>query len=302
MLPDAVLDAIDQIRLDRLRGAAALAQQAAEALLAAVPAFAGVAPEAERDVVIELARRLVHAQPSMAPLVNLASALLWRSESAGLQRAITETCREFLAGLEASAAAVRRHGAALIEDGACVITHSFSQTVLEALLAAREEGKRFAVVCTESRPQGEGVMLARRLGASGIEARLIVDAAIYARMPAASLALVGADSVGTHGLTNKIGTGLLALAARAFRKPCYALCGGEKFLPAGFPPPPEPPRSPLEIVAEPPANVTVENFYFETMPFDLFTGMVTEAGLVKPAELVPLLESRPVHPALVPLL
>lgn len=298
MLPDAVLGAIDRIRLDRLSGAAALARQAAGALLAAGPALAGVPPGAARDTLIELARRLVRAQPAMAPLVNLASAVLWRSEFAEPRTAIEQTCREFLDGLEASAAAIRRRGAALIEDASCVITHSYSQTVLEALVGAREAGKRVTAICTESRPQCEGVMLAGRLAEAGIVTHLVIDAAVYAKMPAATLALTGADSVSGRGLVNKTGTSLLALAARAHNKPCYALCGTEKFLPAGYTPPPEPLKSPGEVVAKAPAGVTVENFYFEMSPLDLFTGLVTEAGLLTPSEVVSLLQARQVHPAL----
>lgn len=298
MLPEAALGAIDRIRLDRVSGAAALARQAAEALLSAGPALSGVSPERGREILIQLARRLVEAQPAMAPLVNLASTVLWRSESAGPCLAIEEACREFLAGLEASAEAIRRHGAALLEDGACVITHSFSQTVFEALVAAHVAGKRIAVICTESRPQCEGVTLARRLAEAGIETRLVIDAAIYAKMAAATLALTGADSVSDRGVINKAGTSLLAVAARAHAKPCYVLCGTEKLLPAGYTPPPEPPKSPLEIVAEAPAGVTVENFYFESTPLDLFTGLVSESGLLTPAEVVSLLGWRKAHPAL----
>lgn len=298
MLPEAALDAIDRIRLDRLSGAAALARQAAGALLSAGPALAGVSPERGRGILILLARRLVEAQPAMAPLVNLASAVLWRSESAGPRTAIEEACREFLAALKVSAEAIRRHGAALVEDGACVITHSYSQAVFEALVAAREAGKRITVICTESRPQCEGVTLAHRLAEAGIVTCLVIDAAIYAKMAAATLALTGADSVSGRGVVNKTGTSLLALAARTHAKPCYVLCGTEKLLPAGYTPPPEPPKPPFEVVTEAPAGVAVENFYFEATPLDLFTGLVTEAGLLTPSEVVSLLQARRVHPAL----
>ncbi len=306
MLPEAVQAGIERIRLDRLSGAAALARQAAETLISAAPALGGLPLPAARQMLLELVRRLVAAQPAMAPLVNLANAVLWRSEQAGegsgLGRAIEQAGEEFLRGLEVSREAVRRHGSVLIEDGTCVMTHSSSRTVLEALLAAREAGKRITVICTESRPQGEGVVLARRLAEAGVAVHLIVDAAIYARMPAATVALTGADAVSERGLVNKAGTSLLALAARARARPCHALFGGEKVLPKGYLPPPEPPKSPLEVLAEPPENVTVENFYFEEAPLDLFTGFVTEAGLLTKAELLALVEARRAHPALVELL
>ena len=300
-LPEPVATAIERIRLDHVSGAVSLARQAAETLLLAAPALARQPMGPARATLAEIVGQLVLAQPAMAPLVNLANGVLWHTEkaadSSGLPAAIEEACQGFLALLEASRAGIGRHAEALIPDGACLATHSYSQTVLDALLAARAGGKRLTVICTESRPLLEGGLLARRLGEAGIPVRLIVDAAVYSVLPSATLALVGADSMSSRGLVNKTGTSLLALAAREHAKPFYALCGPEKFLPAGYAPPPESAKPTSEVAAEEVANVTVENFYFETTPLELLTGVVTGDGLLTPGQLLPRL-AHEAHPAL----
>jgi len=228
----------------------------------------------------------------MAPLVNLADALLGRSDE------VEQAARDFLARLDAARKNVTRYGAALIAHGASVLTHSASQAVLDALLAARAEGKRFLVYVTESRPQCEGVSLARRLGEAGIPVRLIIDAAVFARTADCTLTLTGADAIFAAGVVNKTGTALVALAARARGKPFYVLCGSEKFLPGGYPLPPEPPKAAEEILVEAPPNVAVENYYFETTPLELVTGVVSEDGILAPEQLLSRLAARQVHPAL----
>lgn len=291
-LPEALARAIIDIRSDRTSGAAALARRAAQAVLEAAPELDRLAPEERFLTLIDIARRLVCAQPAMAPLVNLADALLRRPDAIG------EAARDFLARLEAARENVARHGAALIPDGASLLTHSSSQAVLDALLAAHASGKRFLVHATESRPQREGVWLARCLGEAGVPVRLIIDAAVFARLPNCSLALTGADAISSAGVVNKTGTALLALGARALGKPFYVLCGTEKFLPAGYRLPPEPAKPAEEILPEALPNVTAENFYFETTPLGLVSGVITEEGLLAPEQLRARLEARRIHPAL----
>lgn len=291
-LPEELAVAIDHVRHDRTSGAAALARRAADAVLRAAPELARLAPEQRFPILIEIARRLVLAQPAMAPLVNLADVLLRRAD------VIEDAARDFLTRLDTALDKVARHGAALIADGASILTHSSSQAVLDALLVARAGGKRLCVYATESRPQGEGVCLARRLAEAGIDVRLIVDAAVYARLAGCCLALTGADSISAAGVVNKTGTSLVALAARARGKPFYVLCGSEKFLPAGYRPPPEPAKPAAEILPEALPNVAVENFYFETTPLELVSGVVTEEGLLDPEQIRGRLGTRTLHPAL----
>jgi len=263
-LPPTVERRIAAIRDDRMRGAAELAEVAAEALLLTID----LAPEALADA----ARLVMAAQPVMAPLVNLARA----ATSASDPRAVIQT---FVARLRESASRIAVHAAPLIPEGGAVLTHSSSAAVFETLRLAWSQGKRFRAFATESRPLCEGTALARRLGREGVPAILIVDAAFTSVLPETALVLVGADSVSSRGLVNKTGTAAIALAASALHVPMYALCGSQKFLPEGYELPPEPLKDPREILNEPAENVSVRNYYFDLTPLDRLTGLVTEAGI-----------------------
>lgn len=264
MLPEAVRDRIAAIRNDRTSGAAELTAQAAEALLFAAEIAPGSLEAAARSVAA--------AQPAMASLANLARFVMAADDPQA-------AAGEFVRRMKEAAPRVAEHAARLIRDGAGVLTHSYSSAVLGAFRAAHAAGTRFRAICTESRPLCEGAALAARLAGEGIESTLIVDAAAASLLRETSLVLVGADAVSQHGVVNKTGTALIAIAAAALGVPVYALCGPEKFLPPEYDLPPEPAKDPREILAEPPPNLTVVNYYFELTPLEYFAGLVTEDGI-----------------------
>jgi translation initiation factor 2B subunit (eIF-2B alpha/beta/delta family) len=266
-VPEDIRRRIEAIAFDRLSGARELAGRAA----ATLALTARVQPE---DVP-QVAQALIEAQPAMAPMVNLARRAMAASD-------VEAACREFLEEIDRAAARVAALAAGLIRDAMTVLTHSSSATVFGAFRTAREAGRGFAVIATESRPQREGVGMAERVGALGIPVTLIVDAAVYRFLPRAQMAFVGADSVSPRGLVNKTGTSLVALAASKLGVPVYALCGSEKFLPEFYEPPPEQARDRGEILECELPNTTAENYYFDTTPLDYLTGIVTEDGVLRP--------------------
>ena len=143
--------------------------------------------------------------------------------------AARRAAEQFLSDLRAHAAAAVPQGAA--RPGAARSHHSASSLVAEALQQAHAAGGVRQVTCTGSRPAGEGVTLARRLGEAGLPVRLVIDAAAASLLPECDLVLLGADTVCAEGLVHKIGTLGLALAAQNFGVPVYALATDEA--PAG---------------------------------------------------------------------
>jgi translation initiation factor 2B subunit (eIF-2B alpha/beta/delta family) len=132
------------------------------------------------------------------------------------------------------------------------------------------------------------VATARALAAAGWQITLIADAAVGFFMPHARLALVGADSVRADGsVVNKVGTYPAALAARAAGVPVYAVCETLKIAAANFPLHFEE-MAPGELLPQPIPGVTPRNPYFERTPAALLAGIVTERGLLTPAEVAPL--------------
>lgn len=262
-------DWIEQVRRDNRSGAAELARRAAVEL-------ARWAGGRSPDEIAAAARELVRAQPRMAPILHLAGAVLANP------RQVASACEAFAERLARASEAVARHAAALLSQEDVVATHSRSSTVLATLRNAFAQGKRFTVLLTESRPLAEGVTLARELAAAGIPVRLFTDAAVGWIVSEARIVLVGADAVTREGVINKVGTWPLVLAARERAVAAFALASSDKFVPAGYELPPEPPRQPDEILPSPPSGVEVVNRYFEATPLDLFAGVVTEDGVLEP--------------------
>jgi len=275
---------LEEIRRDNRSGAATLAARAARALTE------WLAPGRSAEEVSAAVRELVRAQPRMAPLVNLAARVL----EAGPEAAAA--CRQFLRRLEEDAQAVCRQAAALVAGA--LLTYSYSSTVRAALEHAWRQGRRFSVILTESRPICEGVRLALELARAGIPVRLAADAAAGALVREARVVLLGADAVTREGVVNKVGTWPLALAARECGVPVYALASAEKFLPAGYRLPPEPAHDPREILPQEIPGVTVLNAYFETTPWELFAGVVSEEGVLAPGQVLERLGRRAVPPSL----
>ena len=118
-------------------------------------------------------------------------------------------------------------GAALLPDGATVLTHCNTGalatgghgTALGVIRTAHRQGKLAGVYPTETRPWLQGSRLtAFELMHEGIPAQVIVDGAAAHLMRARHVdwVIVGADRIAANGDTaNKIGTYALALAARA---------------------------------------------------------------------------------------
>jgi translation initiation factor eIF-2B subunit delta len=244
MLPDTLQAEICMIRADNTSGAVDLVRRTAGALRTA-----GNDPA----VVQEFCLAAVSAQPAMAPLVNLTNAVLFgldRAESPG------DICDRFLALLASAGDQISGYFVDLLEDGMTLLTHSSSRTVLDALRAASGVREDLTVICTESRPMGEGIALARILSEAGLGVRVVTDASVWRVMEQSEMVICGADSITSRGLVNKTGTTLIALAAREFGRPVYALCGSQKFLPIDYSLPPEQQHPAKEILGEELARIS----------------------------------------------
>ena len=295
-LPQDIQSQIEKIRSDNTSGAVELALRAAETLNAL-----GENVEASLlSAYIEAAAgELIKAQPAMAPIFNLANETLLAASELGqveeIRRAVRTSCRDFIGRLERAGQEIGKIVTDLIQDDSTIMTYSYSSTLLKALLLAKAAGKRFNVICPESRPMGEGVGLAKKLGEGGIKVSLVIDAAAFSFLPEVGMVLVGADSIFPHGLVNKIGTSGLALAAKATNTDIYALCGREKFLPPNYPLQFRESRDPTEILSEPARNVTAINYYFDLTPLEHLSAVVTEDGIMTPRELKTKLQILPLH-------
>ena len=163
--------------------------------------------------------------------------------------------------------------AKIIKDSFTILTYSYSSLVLKAILKAKEEKKRVKVICTESRPKNEGVMLAKKLKENNIETVLIIDALASSLVKKCDLILIGADGVSRDYLIHKAGTLPLALSAKYFNKKIYSLAPSLKFWPESFNLTNEPLKNPKEVSQE---DLKILNLYFDKTPKELISKFIDE--------------------------
>lgn len=295
---------IDEIKEDRRSGAMELARKAAQGFHRWVEEWSGDALEQLQEEAHHWGRELIAAQPAMVPLRQLANRILKGLEGAGDipcgRELASRAARDFELEMERASRQVAERVAGLLWDGQVLLTHSYSSTLLASLRQAAQMGRKLRVICTESRPLCEGQRLAERLADTGLPVTLIADGAAFQLLPRADLILVGGDALTPAGLTNKIGTYGLALAARSLGLPFYALCGREKLWPLPLPASPEEQlREAEELWPHAPSTVQVLNFYFDQTPLELLTAVVTQDGPLSPEGIRQALGEMEVHPGLI---
>lgn len=287
MDPSHRLDAlVAPLRADVVSGAAVVASMACEVVRRATGRIGADSVEEVRRALAGLAVLILDAQPAMAPLVALARDVLDAVDAAGDPREALEAARSaaeaFRSGQETRSRAVAARVSALLPTEGAVLTLSSSSTVRSALLhdAHLRSGR---VVVLESRPMQEGHLTAAALGRAGLQVTVAVDAAAATLVPRCAAVLLGADSVGDLGVVNKLGSLGVAEAARRAGVPVLVATDETKILPPGFPQPLADDR-PAEEVFRPQAGVKVWNRYFEAVPLDAVTSLVTERATLAPGE------------------
>ena len=196
-----------------------------------------------------------------------------------------------------------RNGAQLIDDGDTIIHHCNTGalatvdwgTALGVIRMAHQMGKRVRVLVDETRPRLQGARLtAWELDQYGIPYDIISDSAAgyFLRTGEARKVLVGADRVAANGdVANKIGTYMLALAARDNQVPFYAVVPTStvdlSLAHGGLIPIEE--RSAEEVLdlqaagqRVAPENARARNPAFDITPHRVITAIVTENGVVYP--------------------
>lgn len=199
-----------------------------------------------------------------------------------------KTINMLLTRLKMSRTKIGEKGSKLIKSNMKIMTHCHSGDALEVIKAAHRDGKKFEVWATETEPKHQGIITAKELHDLGIKVILIEDPAAAHFMIDMDCVIVGCDSIRKEGVTNKIGTYDLAILAKKFKKPFYMvgntlkLDNRKKFEIEE--------RPAKEVYAGNLKGIKVRNPAFDITPWDLITRMVTEKGIMTPANVKRLLK------------
>ncbi len=279
MLPPSVEEAIAGIAEDHTSGASKIARLAIETMALLVVEEKG-RPQAED--LAGAARRISEAQPAMAVVHNVVELFARLVAEGHDPMAVRE---QLVSELANARERIARSYLKIAPPDASSLTASYSDNVLACLVAAHQAGRLAGVTVLESRPRLEGRSLVAALQKAGIAATLVPDAMGPGLVASATGVLVGADAVLKDGaVVNKVGSYGLALAARQAGKPFHVACETLKFDArhdlASWPG--SPAMSPREVWEDPPDRVVVVNRYFEVIPAELVTMIVTERGSYPP--------------------
>jgi methylthioribose-1-phosphate isomerase len=200
---------------------------------------------------------------------------------------------------------IGEHALALLKPGMGLLTHCNAGrlatveygTATAAMYLGYERNYGFDIYCDETRPLLQGARLtAFELAAAGMHPTVLCDNMSASLMKTGKIHAVftGCDRVAANGdSANKIGTSLLALAARRYGVPFY-ICAPSSTLDmqtpdgAGIVIEQRAPEEVTEMWYQErmaPEGVGVYNPAFDVTDADLITAIITEDGAIAPEDL-----------------
>ncbi|MDR2707572.1 MAG: S-methyl-5-thioribose-1-phosphate isomerase [Nitrososphaerota archaeon] len=222
---------------------------------------------------------------------NALSYLIGQIQQSSIQK-VSELCTllsvnadKFLYELDASRNYAAEIGAKCIQHEMTIFTHCHSSTATLMLLKAKQDGKNFKVICTETRPTLQGRITACKLAENDIAVTFIVDSASRAYVSKADFVIVGADAITPNGnVVNKIGTSGLAVLAHDVHKPFYVISELLKLDTTTHYNEFEniEQRNPDDIWKDAPQKINVQNPAFDVTPSRYIHNIICEKGLIQP--------------------
>ena len=279
---DNYQDVIVAIKDMIVRGAPAIGVSAAFGM-----ALAELAGEDMDKVAIEMKS----ARPTAVNLMWAVDRIMVSENSA-----LDEALKMFQEDIDTNMA-IGKYGAEVIDENDTVLTHCNAGalacvdygTALGVFRAAHSQGKNINVICDETRPRGQGASLSVwEMQQENIPVKLIPDVASGYLMSKGMInkVVIGADRVARDGIANKIGSFMVALAAKRFDIPFYVAAPFSTFDKdiSIFDTEIEE-RSADEVTHYGgaricPKGTEVINPAFDIVPKDLITGVITEKGII----------------------
>jgi methylthioribose-1-phosphate isomerase len=313
----------EAIRSLRVRGAPAIGLAAAYGVCLGLQSARGRDEAAFFRRLEEVTGHLAGSRPTAVNLFwalhrlqRKAAELRGSRTSAEIHDALLREARAMHDEDRATCHAIGRYGAALLPDGAGVLTHcnagglatSEYGTALSILFTAQDQGKRLHAYVDETRPLLQGARLtAWELSQRALPATLICDsmAAQVMRERRVVAVITGADRIAANGDTaNKIGTYALAVLAGAHGIPFYVAAPSSTFdltLDSGDGIPIE--QRPAEEITRgfgrptAPDGIQVYNPAFDVTPAQYIRAIITERGVISPVTRNSIAAMMEQHPA-----
>ena len=297
--PDHFTKTANDIRTMRTRGAGKIARTAAKAISDLANSYKSDDLKKFKSYLDHGAKHLLNTRPSAISLKNALRLTLGKASGQTVQdlkKDLTKISEDFIAHSLKAVDLVGQHGSKIIHDQDPLLTHCHSSASTSVLIHAHKQGKKIKVFATETRPWNQGHITVRELAQKGLYVTLIVDSAVRFIIKDENIkaVFVGADTIHSDGsVINKIGTSQIALVAHEAGIPFYVCAETYKFSPDSL-------RGELvEIeernvseIADPKdfPGVSFRNPVFDITPAEYVRAIITERGIISPADIQELVE------------
>jgi ribose 1,5-bisphosphate isomerase len=246
------------------------------------------------DELIENINILVKQRPNEPKLRNSMNYILQKSKklkSKESKSKLIEEIHKYKENTKKANEHISDMASELITNNSIIVTHCHSNLVEETLKKAYNQGKKFKVYASETRPRYQGRITSKRLSEYGLDVTLITEGATTHILKKADYFITGADVVFSDGsIVNKVGTLLISISAKYYKTPHLVLTSThccERDIIKNINEKIEQ-RSADEVWTSKegkPDNLKIENPCFDIIPNELIDKFITEEGVFSPESL-----------------
>ena len=206
-----------------------------------------------------------------------------------LKMAEKKTYKEILNHFDSAQDKINKSVLKLIRNNNIIFTHCHSTNVINSLIHAKKNKKKFEVYNTETRPLFQGRKTAHKLKKAGITITMFVDSALGIALSKeqgtkkADKVFLGADAITKKGVINKVGSELVAQVAKNNKIPVYIIADSWKFTKEKVT---IEQRELNEVWDRAPKKIKIKNPAFEFVPKKYIKAIVSELGILSYSEFI----------------
>lgn len=142
------------------------------------------------------------------------------------QESVLSCCNTLIKDrIDRSIKQIARHLLEKFNEDEVILTYAGSTEVMEALLEAKNNGKKFSVIIVDSRPFDDAIHAMNRLVEHGIECSFIGINSVSYIMPQVTKTIIGTSAICANGtLLARVGTSSICSLSKEANVPVIVLC------------------------------------------------------------------------------
>lgn len=224
---------------------------------------------------------LIPTNPSKKKLISL------RPTEPMLQKVLNKLDKEHYKNIinhfDVAQEKINKYFLKLIKSGDIIYTHCHSTNVINALIYAKKQKKKFEVYNTETRPLYQGRKTSKELSKEKIKVTQFIDSAMDVALSKkqntkkVTKIFLGADALTNKGIINKIGSAVIAKLAHTEKIPVYVVADSWKYTAKKVP---IEERSLNEVWDKAPKNMKIKNPAFEFVDKKYIKAIISELGVL----------------------